>query len=476
MKNKKFLIVLIVSAIVIALIIGGLFIVNKKGQNKENTNNYTAYVSINPLVKLEFLQTCNNDTCNDPIITNYELISDDAKDIYKDIKIKKKSNLIEALLLICETAKNKGIVFDNVSIYSDWDKVENYIDENSTSNNWTYNINIKKKDELKNIENSLNELSNINYKELLDMIAEKSVEYSMDNFSAREKIITEEISLSTLINENYIKDEKIIKLYNNNICDAYSIITADAVETAAKAYLKCNNYKSEGYDENHLKKEKALLTVKFNTNGGNNINSVKIEKGTKISQPATPTKNGYKFVEWQLNNKKFDFNSIINNDITLTVKWEKINNNNNQNNTADNKQDNNPNNNISNNESNVPPVEEITYFDIPWEIINDGTYKSFAKEHGITINLVADIKYQCTGHFSPPENPKGYKKGDVVIAYGHMAENHDVCLENIYLCGINSGEWYSCTGDECTEEEKATCHINGCNKYQTYFMFGACGE
>lgn len=77
--------------------------------------------------------------------------------------------------------------------------------------------------------------------------------YVFDNYSFMENTITEEISLSVLVDNNYIEDETILKLYNDGVCDAYSIVKADAVEIGGKAYLKCGNYTSEGYEENHLK-------------------------------------------------------------------------------------------------------------------------------------------------------------------------------------------------------------------------------
>ena len=38
----------------------------------------------------------------------------------------------------------------------------------------------------------------------------------------------------------------------------------------------------------------------------------------------TPSKNGYKFVEWRLGNDKYDFGTKVNGDITLTAKWDAI--------------------------------------------------------------------------------------------------------------------------------------------------------
>lgn len=158
LKNKKLLIGLAVAIILIIIIVVAILVINSKNENQkfeEVTNNYVTYISINPSIKLEFSQTCKDESCDEPIVTNYELINNDAKDIYKDLKIKENSSLSEVLVLICETAKNNDIVFECVEIYSDWVEVEKYIDETSTSDIWVYNINIKEKEELEDIENSL---------------------------------------------------------------------------------------------------------------------------------------------------------------------------------------------------------------------------------------------------------------------------------------------------------------------------------
>ncbi|MGB5988900.1 MAG: leucine-rich repeat protein, partial [Marinifilaceae bacterium] len=49
---------------------------------------------------------------------------------------------------------------------------------------------------------------------------------------------------------------------------------------------------------------------------------VKVVKDKKLSKPANPTKDNYIFIEWQLNNVAFDFESVITKDITLVAKWE----------------------------------------------------------------------------------------------------------------------------------------------------------
>lgn len=70
-----------------------------------------------------------------------------------------------------------------------------------------------------------------------------------------------------------------------------------------------------------------IVVISFNTNGGNKIEDIRIKKGEKIEKPISPTKTGYKFVGWYINNKEFNFTSNIDKDITLEAKWEKQNNN-----------------------------------------------------------------------------------------------------------------------------------------------------
>ena len=99
------------------------------------------------------------------------------------------------------------------------------------------------------------ELINFDYAELEGTISEASIMYVFDNYSFMENTITKEISLSVLVDNNYIEDEAILKLYNDGICDAYSIVTANAVEIDGDTYLKCENYTTEGYGDNHLKND-----------------------------------------------------------------------------------------------------------------------------------------------------------------------------------------------------------------------------
>ena len=66
------------------------------------------------------------------------------------------------------------------------------------------------------------------------------------------------------------------------------------------------------------------ITVKFNTDGGNEIESILIEKGRIILLPIEPVKEGYIFVCWLDENGNFiTKNMVVTNNITLKAMWIK---------------------------------------------------------------------------------------------------------------------------------------------------------
>ena len=70
--------------------------------------------------------------------------------------------------------------------------------------------------------------------------------------------------------------------------------------------------------------EVKTVTVTFDSQGGSTVKQLTIANGAKATKPTDPTRAGYKFVEWQLNNKKFDFNSAVTSNITLKAKWVEV--------------------------------------------------------------------------------------------------------------------------------------------------------
>ena len=70
--------------------------------------------------------------------------------------------------------------------------------------------------------------------------------------------------------------------------------------------------------------EAQSYTVKFDSDGGSKVSDVEVNAGEKLKAPTAPTKSNYKFVEWQLSGKKYDFSKVVTSDMTLKAKWEKI--------------------------------------------------------------------------------------------------------------------------------------------------------
>ena len=70
--------------------------------------------------------------------------------------------------------------------------------------------------------------------------------------------------------------------------------------------------------------DENLLVVSFDTDGGTDIEDIYVESGETIKAPKTPTRSGYKFNGWYLDDVKFDFNTEITESITLTAKWTAV--------------------------------------------------------------------------------------------------------------------------------------------------------
>ncbi len=68
---------------------------------------------------------------------------------------------------------------------------------------------------------------------------------------------------------------------------------------------------------------KQTFTVTFNTDCGSLVSNQIVEKGNKVVKPANPTKEGYTFDCWTIGLLEFNFNTAINQNITLTARWTK---------------------------------------------------------------------------------------------------------------------------------------------------------
>lgn len=64
------------------------------------------------------------------------------------------------------------------------------------------------------------------------------------------------------------------------------------------------------------------INIEFDTDGGNKIDSMVVEKYSKLNKLPIPKKEGYKFIEWQINNEKVDNDMVITNDIVLKAIYQ----------------------------------------------------------------------------------------------------------------------------------------------------------
>ena len=65
-----------------------------------------------------------------------------------------------------------------------------------------------------------------------------------------------------------------------------------------------------------------LFTVTFDSNGGSAVASQQVERGKCAQQPKDPVKDGYEFVNWNLNGKAYDFVAPVTKSITLKAVWK----------------------------------------------------------------------------------------------------------------------------------------------------------
>ena len=65
-------------------------------------------------------------------------------------------------------------------------------------------------------------------------------------------------------------------------------------------------------------------TVIFDSQGGTWYETQEVRINTQAENPGEPILIGYKFLGWYNGNEKYDFSKKITQNITLTAKWEKI--------------------------------------------------------------------------------------------------------------------------------------------------------
>lgn len=92
-------------------------------------------------------------------------------------------------------------------------------------------------------------------------------------------------------------------------------------DVTLKAKWKVIDSSEEGNEPGDEPGNVTKYTVTFDSDGGNNINSIKVNENEKIGDLPVPEKEGFNFDGWYLDDKLVNKNYVVVEDITLKAKW-----------------------------------------------------------------------------------------------------------------------------------------------------------
>lgn len=174
--------------------------------------------------------------------------------------------------------------------------------------------------------------------------------YACGNYS--DKILTSQLidSENSLFNNINFNNKSIIdaistiidiSLKNNYSSDSIKIISnyefnyKDITDELKKKFNLDDNFKVIGITRNTLD-DKAIIEelsddtlaklhkIYFDSFGGTPVSEQEIVEGELLIEPVVPAKEGFEFIEWQVNGVKYDFNVPVTSDLMLIACWKEI--------------------------------------------------------------------------------------------------------------------------------------------------------
>lgn len=240
--NKKLLII-ILTILLIGRIILYIFINNIVIIKGEKIDRYSAYIKLNQPIKLDYSIKCTlysdeTEKCEEPLVDNYELLTDKSKKEFKDIELPIENNMIDFINNTISKLSEKNIETKEIEIYSNWDKINNYFESN-----------------INNIDNNINISINPENKEKNDKIENKNIYKNSDNkqnvrkFEYKSKTNEEKKEQDEQLKkeqEEKEKQEKTIKL-SDNIKYCHTIQTYKCLNCFSNDLIKILK-ESQGYN------------------------------------------------------------------------------------------------------------------------------------------------------------------------------------------------------------------------------------
>ena len=337
MKKKK--IFLIIGGIVL-LLVGVLvaYFILKKDDAKKLEHEVTMYVKINPLVKLvytEVYEECTNEKgqtyfCNfvEGPVKDYELVNNDAKDIYDKLDFKGKE-LFDVITELCDTARENHVGFKSLEISSNSKYVNPEVVKEEVSKNSRYETTYEVLIDFQEYVEEEKTVTNLEETHT-DKLKAYVVTFDSDGGSSikQQSIIEGDLvgNPGNPTKEGYTFVEW--QLNGKAFNFAKTVINADTTLKAtwkeAKAEENNNTEPTTKPQEEQPVNNVKKYTVKFDSNGGSKVANQTVEENKTVTSPTNPTKKYNEFVEWQLNGQAYDFTTPVTKNITLKAKWKEV--------------------------------------------------------------------------------------------------------------------------------------------------------